>query len=57
MLAFLKLVADFARSYAGRRIGHLLLATHPHPAIGELRRISASLSAHGTYAVSTDYHI
>jgi hypothetical protein len=30
MLAFLKLVADFSRGCAGRRIGHLLFATHPH---------------------------
>jgi len=39
MLAFLKLVADFSKGCAGRRIDPLLLATHPyHPGIGELLR-------------------
>jgi hypothetical protein len=29
MLAFLRLVADFSRGCAGKRIGQLLFATHP----------------------------
>ena len=57
MLAFLKLVADFSRGCAGKRIDPLRFATHPYPVIRELRRISASMSAYSTYAVSTDYRI
>jgi hypothetical protein len=30
MLAFLKMVADFSRGRAGKRIGYLLLKTRPH---------------------------
>ena len=30
MLASLRLAADFSRGCAGRRIGNLLFATHPH---------------------------
>jgi hypothetical protein len=35
MLALTKLDADFSRECAGQRIGHLLFATHPRPAIRE----------------------
>jgi hypothetical protein len=40
MLMFLKPGADFSRGCAGKRIAHLLLATHPHAAIRELTRAS-----------------
>ncbi len=36
MLVPAKLAADFSRECAGKRIGHSLFATHPHPAIREL---------------------
>jgi hypothetical protein len=45
MLMFLKLVVDFWRRCAGRRIGHLLFATH-HTATRELTHASLTPAAH-----------
>jgi hypothetical protein len=39
MLASTKLDADFFAGYAGKRIGHLLFATHPHLGMRELGRL------------------
>jgi hypothetical protein len=36
MLVSTKPEADFSRGCAGRRIGHLVFETHPHPAIRDL---------------------